>query len=78
MYAPVTLMIKDLQGLILPCEVSPFVDKNGTGDIVPFLSADSDSRWGSDTVIHPMLPMERLAELFNINHFIVSQVCLLK
>ena len=29
----------------------------------------------SDGSIEKDLPMEQLAELFNVNHFIISQVC---
>jgi hypothetical protein len=42
---------------------------------VPLPSGDSVRNWASDkTISHPMLPMARLAELFNVNHFVVSQV----
>ncbi|PGG98293.1 hypothetical protein AJ80_09554 [Polytolypa hystricis UAMH7299] len=44
---------------------------SGTGEITPW--HDSPQRW-LDGSIDADLPMTRLSEMFNINHFIVSQV----
>lgn len=44
--------------------------KNDDGRIVTYLQ--EGVRW-SDGSVHADLPMRRLAELFNVNHFIVSQ-----
>ena len=44
--------------------------KNNQGDIVPY----SSGLVYADGSIHADLPMQRLAELFNVNHFIVAQV----
>ncbi|EDQ91260.1 uncharacterized protein MONBRDRAFT_1048, partial [Monosiga brevicollis MX1] len=58
MYAPVALMAKDIKG-----------------NIVPLLEVDPEASWGVSSTIHnPLLPKQRLSELFNVNHFIVSQV----
>jgi TAG lipase/steryl ester hydrolase/phospholipase A2/LPA acyltransferase len=45
--------------------------KDETGNIVPYYR--EGLKW-SDGSVECDLPMERLAELFNVNHFIVSQV----
>eukprot|EP00045_Choanoeca_perplexa_P007418 m.66924 g.66924 ORF g.66924 m.66924 type:complete len:695 (+) comp14066_c0_seq1:117-2201(+) len=59
MYAPVSLMVK-----------------TASGDIVPLMDSRTHSSWSArSTIIHKaQLSMERMAELFNVNHFIVSQV----
>jgi hypothetical protein len=45
-----------------------------TGQLVPWrMSALDESRW-MDGSLENDLPMRRLAELFNVNHFIVAQV----
>ena len=58
MYEPVELVAKDIDGKIVP--------------LLPAQGASAKS-WSSKTV-HYSLPMARLSELFNVNHFIVSQV----
>lgn len=57
MYAPVTLMAKDMDG-----------------NIVPLLPTDATMSWSTSRTVHYSLPMTRLSQLFNVNHFIVSQV----
>lgn len=46
--------------------------KDATGQLVPYFSEGGVKF--ADGSIHSDLPMRRLAELFNVNHFIVSQV----
>lgn len=57
MYAPVQLLCK-----------------SDTGAVVPYFAADfaanKTKRYGS---VHPEAPLQRIGELFNVNHFIVSQ-----
>ncbi|PJF16621.1 hypothetical protein PSACC_03618 [Paramicrosporidium saccamoebae] len=52
-------------------ESAPLLAKNRRGDIVPW-NVTGDL-W-CDGSVENDLPMNRLAELFNVNHFIVSQV----
>lgn len=44
--------------------------KDHLGNIIPYYPGHL--RWSDGSVIHD-LPMTRLSELFNVNHFIVSQ-----
>ena len=52
-------------------EAVELMSKDRAGRIVPYYSGSV--KW-SDGSITADLPMRRLAELFNVNHFIVSQV----
>lgn len=56
----------------VPFFFEPFeiVSKDHRGDIVPW--HPGSRRW-TDGSLHADLPMQRLSELFNVNHFIVSQ-----
>ena len=56
-----------LPGLLPPQQL---MAKNERGDIVPY----SPGQVFADGSIHADLPMQRLAELFNVNYFIVAQV----
>ncbi|KAJ1910169.1 Lipase 5 [Tieghemiomyces parasiticus] len=49
----------------------PILAKDKAGDYVPWGPADTEWIDGS---VQNDLPMQRLAELFNVNHFVVSQV----
>jgi len=44
-----------------------------TGKLVPYLEGGAPVKW-EDGSVQADLPMQRLSELFNVNHFIVSQV----
>eukprot|EP00004_Rigifila_ramosa_P024308 TRINITY_DN7003_c0_g1_i1.p1 TRINITY_DN7003_c0_g1~~TRINITY_DN7003_c0_g1_i1.p1 ORF type:complete len:615 (-),score=171.98 TRINITY_DN7003_c0_g1_i1:212-2056(-) len=57
-----------LSGLFAPVSL---LARNALGDIVPYYP--SELTWSDGSVGYD-LPMQRLAELFNINHLIVSQV----
>jgi TAG lipase/steryl ester hydrolase/phospholipase A2/LPA acyltransferase len=57
-YAPVELMKKDEK----------------TGKLSPYMEGGGAPIKWEDGSVQADLPMQRLSELFNINHFIVSQV----
>ena len=57
-----------IPGIFAPVSL---VAKNEKGDIVPYHSLDI--HW-TDGSVEADLPMARLSELFNVNHFVVSQV----
>lgn len=57
-----------LGGLFAPVEI---LEKTSTGELRPW--NPPGQKW-SDGSVESDLPMQRLAELFNVNHFIVSQV----
>ena len=57
-----------LMGLFKPVEL---MAKTKEGDIVPW--GVSGEQW-VDGSVEADLPITRLSELFNVNHFIVSQV----
>ena len=44
-----------------------------TGEILPWTGGQDEQRWIDGSVDND-LPMQRLSEMFNVNHFIVSQV----
>lgn len=57
-----------IPGVYLPVEL---MCKDCDGNVVPYFS--EGVKWRDGSVVAD-LPMERLSELFNVNHFIVSQV----
>eukprot|EP00170_Pyropia_yezoensis_P008290 contig_34610_g8317 len=65
-FAPVTLLAKDPSGAIIPYAGASEGSTDGTG----VLGGGGDFIDGS---IHADVPLARIAELFNVNHFIVSQ-----
>uniref|UniRef100_A0A1D1ZGQ5 Triacylglycerol lipase SDP1 n=1 Tax=Anthurium amnicola TaxID=1678845 RepID=A0A1D1ZGQ5_9ARAE len=62
------LMAKDRFGNVVPYHLAP-LSSEGTGRTTPIPSA---RRW-RDGTLESDLPMMQLKELFNVNHFIVSQ-----
>lgn len=48
--------------------------KDMDGSIVPLLPSNAAMSWSPSKTVHYSLPMDRLSQLFNVNHFIVSQV----
>lgn len=57
MYAPVQLLCKSDTGAVIPYFAADF-------------AANKTKKLGS---VHPEAPLQRIGELFNVNHFIVSQ-----
>jgi predicted acylesterase/phospholipase RssA len=57
-----------IPGIFAPVEL---LAKDHNGNITPYYP---EGRTWSDGSVENDLPMERLAELFNVNHFVVSQV----
>lgn len=53
-----------------PCTL---FSKSSDGDIVPWITSHEDEIW-IDGSVENDIPQERLAEMFNITNFIVSQV----
>ena len=53
-----------------PCTL---FSKNSCGDISPWITSHEDEMWIDGSVGND-IPQERLAEMFNITNFIVSQV----
>lgn len=75
-FEPVTLQMRDADGSIRPYHIHDATWYGVAGIVVYFSlrKRHSFSLYRVDGSIANDLPMERLAELFNINQFIVSQV----
>lgn len=62
-----------IPGIYAPVELMKKDEK--TGKLTPYMEGNTPIKW-EDGSVQADLPMQKLSELFNINHFIVSQ-CLL-
>ena len=59
-----------IPGIYAPVEL---LKKDENGKLSPYMEGGAPIKW-EDGSVQADLPMQRLSELFNINHFIVSQV----